>query len=175
MLNASARGFFGVVQTALWEDVLLHICRLTDDPEVGRRKRQTLSVRRLPAIVDPKIQKRTKVLVSDAVKKSEFARDWRDRHLAHRDLTLALMQGAKPLAGASRKGVREVIAAIVSVLDAVEEHYRKSTTAYEHISQTGDAEALLHVLKDGIEARNERLRRLKAGQYSPDEFKSQPI
>jgi hypothetical protein len=93
-----------------------------------------------------------------AVKKSEFARDWRDRHIAHRDLNLALEEGARPLAPASRQGVADAIDAIVAVLGAVEEHYRKAITAYGHVSHLGDAEALLHVLTDGIAARDERLR-----------------
>lgn len=174
ILNASARGFFVLLDSSLWEDVLLHICRLTDDPEVGRRKRQTLSVRRLPELVNPAIRERVKRLVSAAVKKSKFARDCCDRHIAHRDLNLALKRGAKPLAGASRQGVEDAINAIVAVLGAVEEHYRKATTAYEHVSHLGNAEALLHVLREGIEARDEQFRRLKAGQISPSDFKPKP-
>jgi len=171
LLNSAASGFFRVVQTSLWEDVLLHICRLTDDPTVGRRNRETLSVRRLPALVEPTIRLEIKKLVSAAVKKSEFARDWRDRHIAHRDLRLALKQGATPLAGASRQGVRKAVDAITAVLGAVEGHYCKATTAYEHASQLGNAEALLHVLRDGIEAREELHGRLRTGQTKPDEFR----
>ena len=59
--------------------------------------------------------------------------------------------------------MREAIAAIVAVLDAVEKHYRKTTTAYEHVSHFGDAETLLYVIRDGIEARDEQFRRLKGG------------
>jgi hypothetical protein len=44
ILNSAASGFFGMVQRVLWEDVLLHICRLTDDRKVGRRNRETLSI-----------------------------------------------------------------------------------------------------------------------------------
>jgi hypothetical protein len=52
--------------------------------------------------------------------------------------------------------VKAAIAAIVAVLGAVEKHYCNSTTAYEHVSHLGDAEALLHVLRDGVESREER-------------------
>lgn len=172
ILNASARGFFAQLDASLWRDLLLHLCVLTDDPEVGRR--QTLTVRRLPKLVDPAIHDKVRGLVSAAIKKTKFARDWRNRHIAHRDLNLALREGAKPLAQASRKRVKEAIAAIVAVLAAVEEHYRKSSTAYEHVSHLGDAEALLHVLRDGIDARDERFRRLKSGEISPDDFKPKP-
>ncbi len=73
LLNASARGFFALLESSLWSDLLLHLCALTDDPEVGRRKRQTLTVRRLPALVEPAIREKVRRLVSAAVKKSEFA------------------------------------------------------------------------------------------------------
>ena len=172
LLNASARGFFSLLDSSLWEDVLLHICRLTDDPQVGRR--QTLTVLRLPTLVDPAIHDKIRALVSVAVKRTKFARDWRNRHIAHRDLRLALNRGAKRLAPASRKRVRDAIAAIVTVLGAVEQHYRKTTTAYDHVSHLGDAEALLYVLRDGVEARDERLRRLTTGYGRPDDFKPKP-
>jgi len=176
LLNAVASGFFRVVQNSIWEDVLLHICRLTDDPLVGRRNRETLSVRRLPSLVkEPALRLRVKRLVSAATKKSEFARDWRDRHIAHRDLHLALKQGATPLAGASRQGVKDAIGAITAVLGAVETHYCKVTTAYEHVSHLGNAEALLHVLRHGVEAREELYGRLKAGKARPDEFRPRRI
>ena len=61
---------------------------------------------------------------------------------------------------------------LVAVLAAVEEHYRKSVTSYEHVSHLGDSVALLRVLRDGIEARDEWLRRLKAGL--PTDFKLKP-
>jgi hypothetical protein len=174
ILNSSARGFFVLLDSSLWNDLLLHLCVLTDDPEVGRR--QTLTVCRLPRLVDPAIHDKVRGLVSGAVKKTKFARDWRNRQIAHRDLNLALREGAKPLAPASRKRVKEAIAAIVAVLGAVEKHYRKSATVYEHVSHLGDAEALLYVLRDGIEARDARFRRLKAGEHCPEDFKpNRPI
>ena len=107
VLNASASGFFGLLETSLWNDLLLHLCTLTDDPQVGRK--QTLTVLRLPTLVDPKIHEKIRGLVSAVVKKTKFARDWRNRHIAHRDLSLALKRGAKPLAPASRKRVKEAM------------------------------------------------------------------
>ena len=119
----------------------------------------------------PAIHDKVRGLVSSAVKKTKFARDWRNRHIAHRNLNLALKRGAKPLAPASRKRVKEAIAAVVAVLGTVEEHYLKATTAYEHVSHLGDAVALLHVLRDDLDARDDGLRRLEAGLRSPSDFK----
>lgn len=48
----------------------------------------------------------------------------------------------------------------MAVLGAVEHQHHKTTTACQYVSHLGDAAALLRVLKDGVEARDERLRRL---------------
>ena len=175
ILNASARGFFGLLEDSLWRDVILHLCTLTDDLEVGpeRRRRQTLTVRRLPALVDPTIQEQVTHAVSAAVKKTKFARDWRNRYIAHRDLGLALNRGAR-LARASRKHVRKAIATIGTVLGVVELHYPKMHTSYEHVSHLGDAKTLLYVLREALDARQEQLERLKAGQLSPRELRPKP-
>jgi hypothetical protein len=64
------------------------------------------------------------------------------------------------------------IDAITAVLNAVEGHYRDSETAYEHgVAAPGDAEALLHVLREGLEARAEEIRLLEAGKLPPGGFK----
>ena len=140
----------------------------------GRGRRERLSILRLTEQVDPAIHNKVRGLVSKAIKKTKFARDWRDRRIAHTDLRLALKKGAKPLAPASRKRMGEAIAAIVAVLAAVEGHYCKTTTAYEHASRLGDAETLLHVLRDGVDARREEQRRLQAGGFPSGGFKPKP-
>jgi hypothetical protein len=40
--NRAAGGFFRVVQDGLWEDVLLHVARLTDAPRSGGRANLTI-------------------------------------------------------------------------------------------------------------------------------------
>ena len=173
LLNAAAGGFFVMIETTMREDLLLHICRLTDQPSnKGRGRRERLSVLRLTTQVDPKIHDKVRGLVSKAIKETEFARDWRDRYIAHRDLPLALKLGARPLAKASRKKMSEAIDGIVAVLHAVEGHYLGTTVAYEHVSHLGDAETLLHILRDGVETRNDEMRTLRAGQLPAGFFKS---
>jgi hypothetical protein len=173
MLNASAGGFFVMLEATMWEDLILHVCQLTDQPtNEGRGRRERLSILRLTAGVDPAIHDRVRGLVSKAIKTTKFARAARDRHIAHRDLRLALKQRAQPLKAASRKDMGQAIDAIGAVLNAVETHYRGSETAYEHsVAAPGDAEALLHVLREGLEAMDEEMRLMQAGQIPPGGFK----
>src|SRR6185295_5019430 len=46
LLNKSAPTFFRIIQDTLWDDILLHICRLTDPPETGKNK--NLTIQNLP-------------------------------------------------------------------------------------------------------------------------------
>ena len=46
LLNRAAGLFFRVLQDSLWEDALLHLCRLTDPPVT--RGRHNLTIRALP-------------------------------------------------------------------------------------------------------------------------------
>ena len=102
LLNEAAPAFFRTIEDSLWEDVLLHISRLTDPP--GRGVTSRLTILRCPALVDDAATaQQVKAAVEKAVNASAFCRDGRNRRIAHRNLQLALKSGATPLAEASRE------------------------------------------------------------------------
>lgn len=162
LMNRAASGFLGIVEDVLWNDVVLRIYRFTD----RTKSRETLSLRYLlPLIVDYKTRLEVIRLIEVAEAKGGFARDWRNRLLAHRDLQLALTPEVRPLDPASREGAQDAIDAITNVLGHVERQFCGSEpTMFEHISQLGNGEALLRVLRDGIEARDAAVNRLGTGE-----------
>ncbi len=169
LLNAAAGLFFRVVQDAIWEETLLDLAKLTDPPE--SRGKPNLSLRRLPPLVSDTLRARLEALVEEAVEKTAFARDWRHRHIAHRDLDLALKRGAQPLLPASRQHVTEALSAVAAVLNAVNEHYRNSTTVFDlGFDEPQGAVSLLYVIRDGLEVKEKRRRRLKDGKADPDDL-----
>ena len=173
LLNGAAGLFFRVVQDGLWEDTLLHLSRITDRPETAGR--QNLTIQRLPALLtDSVLATEVQALVDKAVSRSAFARDWRNRRIAHSDLALAIKEGAQPLAAGSRKTVVEALEAIGGVLDRLEQHFR-NTVFFEGFGHAGDAEALLYVIRDGIEAKHARRKRLQDGKPGPGDFDSRPV
>lgn len=109
-------------------------------------------------------------VTNTALAACKFAADWRNRHIAHRDAGVVLGRAAKPLEEASRQSVRLALAALGKVLDAVSEPYLGSTTHFADAIAVGTANDLLYVMRDGIEARAERIERLRAGQYAPEDF-----
>lgn len=174
LLNQAAGFFFRIIQDSLWEDVLLHIARLTDSPKSAGK--ENLTIRRvLNLIEDETTRKRIEELVNLSIEKANFCRDWRNRHIAHKDLNLALKNGAEPLEFASREKVKEALSAISDVLNAISNRYMDSTTEFEGIGNVNNAESLLYVLEDGIRADEERRNRLQKGEYSADDYKRRSL
>jgi hypothetical protein len=114
-------------------------------------------------------------LTSKAVTATAFARDWRNRKLAHRDLDLALGLQIAPLAPASRIAVKEALSAVADVLNVVAGHYHDSPTMFHFNGANADAASLLYILRDGLRYEEERRMRLKSGTSTPDDFRPEKI
>ncbi|MGF6329612.1 hypothetical protein ABH909_002490 [Pseudomonas sp. BS3782 TE3695] len=174
LLNKAAPALFRTVQDSLWENLLLHLARLTDPPRsVGK---SNLSLRRLQeAVIGSPVETDVEASTSKAVTATAFARDWRHRKLAHRDLDLALGQHIVPLAPASRVAVKEALSAVADVLNVVADHYHDSTTMFDLSGADADAASLLYILRDGLRYEEERRTRLKSGTYTQDDFHPERI
>jgi hypothetical protein len=169
LLNEAAPLFFRVLQDSLWEDILLHISRLTDAPQsLGKTN---LTIQGLPLLIgEPELREEVQVLVERAVEQSTFARDWRNRRLAHRDLALALKQSTRELTEASREKVQKAAEAIAATLNCISLRKFESTTGYEYAQHPGDATSLLYVLLEGTTSERRRRDRLRRGEYLPEDL-----
>jgi len=169
LLNEAAGSFFKIVQDSLFEDTILHIARLTDPPKSAGK--DNLTIQRLTCSMgDEEVSAKVAELVKVAIEKSGFCRDWRNRHIAHRDLKLALKEGAEPLKLASHAKVKEALKAISDVLNAASIHYMHAEIGFSApIISLDGAVSLLYVLDDGLRAKKERLERLKTGKFRPDD------
>lgn len=147
LLNQAAPTFFGSLQNMMWEDALLHLCRLTDPPKSAGK--DTLTIRRLhPLISEPSLQSQVQRLADDAKKSTEFARDWRNRRLAHKELPP--LDGGAPvsLADAGREQLETALEAIRRTMNCIELHYLDRRNAYQHsIEGLGGVATLLHRLR----------------------------
>jgi hypothetical protein len=174
LINRAAGEFFRIVQDGLWEDALLHLARLTDSPR--SKGKDNLSIRALPSLIaKPELRRAVQESVEIALIKTEFARDWRNRHIAHKDLKLALADGAEPLKAASRAAVKDALSAIADVLNTISRSYLNSTTWFEGLGARSGAEALLYVLDDGLKADLERRDRLKRGEMRPADYAARDL
>lgn len=177
LMNRSAPRLFRIIQDSLWEETLLHIARLTDPPETGKKeKRENLSIQRLHLLApDESLKQTLEEKMNTAKSKTDFSRDWRNRRIAHRDLHLALDIGIFPLQPASRKAVKEALSAIADVLNTVTLHYNDSTTLFDIPNGYGGGESLLYVIDDGLKMDEEREKRIQSGDFKDSDFKPRDI
>ena len=161
LLNAAAPAFFHHLQRMMWEGVLLHLCRITDHRKsMGHAN---LTIMRIPdAIPDLALRSVVKPLVNDAMQKTQFARDLRNRQLAHRELPPFQGQVNAPLATISHQNVEDALAAVRKAMNHIEQHYLNESVLYEHsIESLGGVESLVARLTTAIHARKvERERNL---------------
>ncbi len=105
LLNRVAGPFFAHIQQVMFDDLLLRISRLTDDP--GSGSRTNLTIRRLPALF--KSNDDLAKEVEAALQAQESARIHRNRRLSHTDLKMAYAVGQGALPRASLSEIRQVL------------------------------------------------------------------
>jgi AbiU2 len=133
LINKTASGFFSMIRGILWEDLMLHVARIIDPPK--SRSKSNLRIQNLPKLIDDDATKKVvEQLVETTLKKTEFCRDWRKRHIAHRDRASALEQAAEPLARIDIPQMKAALAIIEDVLNSVERHYTGSATMYTAVA-----------------------------------------
>lgn len=175
LLNKAAPRFFRIIQDSLFEDTILHISRLTDPPKsVGK---SNLSINQLPLLIkDHNLKQEVENLISVATDKTKFCRDWRNRKLAHKDLSLSLKDNAKNLEPATRIKIKEALASLAAVLNALSHHYHDSETHFDSgIYNSGGAEQLLYIIDDGLKMKDERMEALKRGEYESIQQRSRNL
>jgi hypothetical protein len=169
LLNQTAPAFFRLIQDSLWEITVLRIARLTDPAK--SRGRANLTIRNLPDLVDDAIARQAVTALIDlAVSRASFCRDWRNRHIAHHDLDLALNRAAAPLEFASRQRVSEALSMIAKVLNYLEGYYAGSETYFKGGPRIGNALDLLNVVDDGLRTQRARSVRLRRGEFTEEDY-----
>lgn len=155
-LNEAAPAFFGGLQRTLLDDVLLHLCRLTDPPKLSGKRNLTIEC--LPELIsDPSFREEVKGMLTEVKGKTNFAREWRNRRLAHREFpVLATADLESPTPG-NRQDVETALASIRTLLNRIALHFMKSSVLYEHsIEDLGGVPALLNCLEKGVDAKRRR-------------------
>ena len=173
LLNETAAYFFRIVQDVLWQDVLLHITRLTAPPRQGHF--ENLTIRRLPeAVAATKLARDLRGLIEDAQERSVFAREWRNRSLAHQELSLALDGRAQPLPGASRQKIEEALESLRKVMNRVYSSYLPGEIVYTDVLTHDDASDLVHSLAVARWYESRQLERFQRGETLPEDFEGPP-
>lgn len=169
IINKSANHFFRVVENVLWESCILNIARITDPVESSRGK-ENLTIRQLPKLVKAELVSELNDLIKVADEKSVFCRDWRNRHIAHKDFRLAMNSDATPLTVASREKIKYALSALNDVLNFLSKSYRDCDMRFDMFITSSGARSLLYVLDDGLTYQKEKRENLKSGKRSYTDY-----
>lgn len=136
LLNRLAGHFFGVLQTILWDDLLLCITRLTDPARTGPN--ENLSIARLANFCrDQELREKVEDGIEQATVAARFARDWRNRRISHTDLNQVLQADKDPLADATIEKVTAALDAVHNVLNIISMQLRDTEIFNEVVGQPG--------------------------------------
>ena len=159
ILDRVSGNLFQVFHDDLFEMTLLHLSRMTDRVRTVSKPNLTLSA--LAEAAGPQHCQALSEAAEKARNKCEFARDWRNRRLAHRDQLLSLDARRRPRT-ASRRLVNEAVAEIEAVLNLASVLMLDETLSLEPIGLVGQpARDLLHILDPGL------FKRERANRESP--------
>lgn len=146
LLNRTSGLFFKIVQDELWDSVLLGVSRMTDPPTTGKKK--NLTIQSLPPLIsDTKLQREVQDLCDKALVAAEFAREHRNKRIAHQDHDYFSNRNSGPLGGISRALVEEMLAALRAVLNRLDLNFRDSTVLYEDFVDESGARLLVQKLR----------------------------
>lgn len=154
LLNRTAGLFFKVVQDELWDSVLLGISRMTDPAATGRRRNLTIhSLSHL--VADPALRDEVASLSTEATLAAEFAREHRNRRIAHHDYNFFINRSSAPLNGISRSLVEQMLEKLRRVLNRVDNAFCDNTVMYQDFIDDSGARVLLYKLKSFETLRNQ--------------------
>lgn len=167
VLNTAAPAFFHDLQRQSWEDLLMHLCRVTDRTKTFGK--ENLTIRLLPDLVtSQQLKDELEPLLQDVCDVTDFARDWRNRRGAHEELRVG--RNVTPLASAKFDYIDTALAAIRAILNRLEQHYLNKTVSYEDtIPALGGVQSFITVVRKGVEARrSEREAKLRKYGITPE-------
>lgn len=155
VMNEVAPNCTFIIQSALWRDILLALCRMTDPAESEGRPNVSL-LAMVPHIGDASFREEVAASATEARTKCRFARERRNRYFAHSDLFTARNTHPVPLPDANRRSVSEAMAAIVATMNMIQYKFENSRTMYELTIDVQDAEMLYKSVEEFAEVQRRK-------------------
>ena len=152
LLNECASTFFYILQDLLLGEVQVSLSKLDDPAKSG--KFDNLSLEQLQARIElhgeKSLEAKTRSILAKIHLKCRPFRAWRNKRLAHLDLTTAMKSSPDPLPGISRQMIEDALADVRMFMNTIEMHYNDSEYGYEHFIMNSDGEALIAILRFGL-------------------------
>jgi len=160
MLNKIAPDFFQMTQTILLESILLAITRITDPEEsnIGGETKRNLTIKAIPKYIidNPKFKKKINRKIEQIMDISSSFRDWRNRHIAHKDLILSIKNhDSKPLKTLTRQDIRLTVERFHQLFNDLEIYYQLPKSYFDLMIIGKSSSTLIYYLENGIKYQND--------------------
>jgi len=170
IINKKTGSFFWLIQKTLLENIILAICRLTDEVKPTRIDKKHLSIYILPkSITDIDFRNQIHSVCSQIRKSVSTIREQRDNYIAHTDLNTIINRNAILV---KFDDIEKCIRLLFQVIETMSLKYFGTDIAYDVIGPPNGARSVIQVLAEGLEYREQRERRLLEGKYTEDDLKS---
>ncbi|KAB2757955.1 hypothetical protein F9K81_11415 [Brucella anthropi] len=166
LLNRCGANFFYTVDRLFFQAAILSICRLSDPTRTLGKS--NLTVLSYADIVSADDKSEIDALLDDLKTKTEFARDWRNRHIGHNDLALLLGTSA-PLKEATIDDVENSIDAIFAVINFVQMKFFGNAIHNVVVDSLNNEMATLNRLFHGDKAHHTRMENLRNHIDTPND------
>ena len=153
LLNECAPALFYVIQDVLIGEMQVSLSKLTDPARSGKFDNLSLEQlqKQMEGLGEPQLAARLRELLDELHSRCTPFRAWRNKQLAHLDLSTAMKSNPDPLPGISRQMIEEALELVREYMNEIQRRYCHSETGYEHfIMAGGDGEALVAVLRSGM-------------------------
>jgi hypothetical protein len=156
LLNETASTFFLMTYDAFLNDIILALCRLTDPPEI-QKKKTTIGnmsleqlILKLDTATDSSLIDELKRIHDRLIAKCKYIRDRRHKLIAHRDLDVALKLINKPK-GTKRSEIDDILKDVREFMNVFQNHFEGDITYYENWHHNSNGDTLIDTLKKAVE------------------------
>jgi hypothetical protein len=108
-------------------------------------------------------------LQAEAISKTKFAVNWRNKRIAHLDMDITGVEEYDV------EQIKEGIDAIHQLINLVQLTFFQTQMLNQVVGAAGSASALLYNLRDGLEYRQDKLERASLGQPGSADFRPKPL
>lgn len=145
-LNSYAPFYFSVNQKIYFNDILLHIVKLTDkEKTLGH---DNLSIEKLKSLIpNGKDNTEVKKAITDSLSQVKFFKEWRNKYLAHFDFYVMTNQNNNLLNEVPIEDVEKSINSLWNIIQIISKTYFNEILADDVIEQLGGATVFIKKLK----------------------------
>jgi hypothetical protein len=149
VLSNAAPGFFAIVRDVIRDDAFISLSRLTDQPRISGK--ENLSMITLVELAKDSgnlsLSSAAQLLLSQLLEHVDDIREWRNKWLAHTDLSQALLERPLPNTQVQRGEIDEALRLIRELMNLFVDHLSQERVIYELPIVPGDADVLARLLE----------------------------